>query len=178
MKQVYIILIFLNLIFLNLSSQVNSKGLTLKASDPELVEKNGIHGWTVKTTLTNNRKDTLFCFITSTNNYFDYLTNSSELYVDSGNSDTTEMVLIAIPPKGKRVINLLIRHTKTEPELIQSQYSIKFRICLGMYRAKNASELKTYYDLRKDKDKLRRIFLVSNAVKTKKIQLNQKIKLK
>lgn len=145
-------------------SQENSKGLSLKVKDLKTVEKNGKSSWALKATLTNHSRDTLFYFSTVDCEpaYFMAMAmaDSINLFSDFEKCNVATQTVIAIPPSGQRIIDLVI--SSTEP----MASSFKFKVLLSINRAKNINERIPHDLLVRGKDKDKHILLVSNRIKT------------
>lgn len=140
----------------------NSKGLALKVSDFILLEKNGKSSWAGKAAIYNKTRDTLFYFITPNCEASGFLVmafaDSVSLFADFEPCTNANKIIVAIPPKGKRVIDLVISSTRpvTSPG--------KFIVFLSAFKAKNGSEPNPNYNkIRKEVD--REIWLQSNKIK-------------
>jgi hypothetical protein len=152
----------------HLKVRKNSKGLSLEVKDLKTVEKNGKTSWTVKTILTNHSRDTLFYFGTpdcEQGGYMVYsgstMADSIPLFIDYKNCGTTRSLpqtVIAVPPSGKRTVNL---------EIISQKPSTcsKFSVCLSIYKAKNMNERNPNYDVMRIEGD-REVWLVSKRIKT------------
>jgi hypothetical protein len=149
----------------NCHSQENSKGLSLKVKDLKAVEKNGKASWTLKATLSNHARDTLFYFSTSDCEPADYLLYPLINEFDPGSVPFVsfekcfgEQTVIAVPPGGERTVNLEI----SAPKALTS--SFKFKLFLSVHKAKNTEE-RIPGELMRTKE--RRILVVSNKAKIK-----------
>jgi hypothetical protein len=96
-----------------LNTRKNSKGLTLKVTDLKTIAINGKTYWTVKTILSNHKRDTLY--------YFGYRNCESVYYLPSSGVDSLQLhstnegcdspeplTVLAVPPHSRRIVNLEI----------------------------------------------------------------------
>jgi hypothetical protein len=132
------------------------KKYSLKAEDLKAIQKDGKTSWTVKTTLTNRSHDTLFYFITTNCDPAYYAIDTMALFVDFKYCNTDEHTIIAVKPKGQRVIDLEISAIRPLTS------SISFRIFMFIYKAKNRNDSIPHEKLMKT----RSLMTVSNQIKT------------
>lgn len=168
MKYLLIRIIPLVLFFqTNCFSQENSKGLRLKVTEVNAIQKNGQTSWKAKAVLSNNTKDTLFYFNMPNceQAYFMVMAydNSLQLYSDFEKCDDVQISVTAIAPKESRKIDLIIssKNPVTTP--------IKFKVLLMLNKAKNSKEQIPRNDLDNlelMKKSKRHILIVSNRIKT------------
>lgn len=166
----FAIIIFTSLLFLIQTigfSQENSKGLRLKVTYLNSVQKNGQTSWKLKAEFKNKTKDTLFYFNYPNCEQASFMAmafdNTSELFSDFENCKEDQFVIIAIPPKQHRTIELLIssKNPVTKP--------IKFKVLLMLVRATNShdqtpkNDLNNFALMKKTK---RHMLIVSNSIKT------------
>ncbi len=110
------------------------KKYTLKAEDIKAVQKDGKTNWTVKTTLTNHSRDTLFYFVTTNCETANYSIDTMTLFVDSPKCETGKQTVIAIKPKGRQIVDLQISAIKPLTS------SMSFRIVMFIFKAKNMND--------------------------------------
>jgi hypothetical protein len=105
-----------------------------EVKDLKQVQKDGNTSWTVRATLTNRSKDTLFYFSSTCSEPANYMIDTMALFVDVKCCDTDQQTVIAIPPRGQRTVDLEISAHKSVTS------SIPFRIFFIIYKAKNINE--------------------------------------
>ena len=137
----------------------------LKVEDIKSVQKVGKTSWTAKTTLTNNSRDTLFYFsaVDCEPSYYmiGAAVDSIQLYSDFKPCNVPIQTVIAIPPKGQRIVNLEI--SSLQP--VTSSFDLT--VYLSINKAKNIGERIADDMLTRGKNKDRKIFLVSSQIKVK-----------
>jgi hypothetical protein len=111
-----------------------SKNYRLRAGASKAIQKNGKTSWVVKTTLTNRSRDTLFYFSSACSESIYYMIDQITLHVNGQKCDLDEQTVIAIPPRGKRKVELEISSYEplTSP--------VEFRLLLIMFKAKDLNE--------------------------------------
>lgn len=130
------------------------KKINLKAEDLKAVQKDGNTSWTVKATLTNRSRDTLYYFATPYCKSMDFSVDTTALFVNDDKCASSEQAVIAVKPKGQYIVDLEIG----SKEPLAS--SMEFRVVMFYKRAKNRNNSVTL-------DRYERMFLLlSNRIKT------------
>jgi hypothetical protein len=148
-------------------SQENSKGLRLKVTYLNSIQKNGQTSWKLKAEFTNKTKDTLFYFNYPNCEQAHFMVmaydDTTQLFSDFESCKEDQLIITAIPPKQHRTIELLISSKKpaTTP--------IKFKVLLMLNRANNShdqtpkNDLNNFTLMKKTK---RHMLIVSNRIKS------------
>jgi hypothetical protein len=106
----------------------------LRAEAPKAIQKNGQTSWLVRTTLTNRSRDTLFYFSSTCSEAPYFMVDAVSLYVDFKKCDSYEQTVIAVPPKGKRRIELELG---SRTPLVSS---VEFKFIFIIFKAKDLNE--------------------------------------
>jgi hypothetical protein len=160
MKKIIFSLAIIFFVINNIHSQENSKRISLKVKDLKTIQKDGKTSWTVKTILTNHSHDTLF-YISSTDCEPAYYSvgadiDSIQLLSNFKECHQPQRTVIAIPPSGKRTVNLEISSVKP----VTSSFKLIVYLITG--KAKNIDERISDHELFR---KERRMLVVSNRIK-------------
>jgi hypothetical protein len=147
-----------------LNTRKNSKGLTLKVTDLKTVEIKGKTCWTVKTILSNHRRDTVYYFSYKNCESVYYLVSSGfdslQLHANITGCDSLEpQTVIALPPHTQRIVNLEIHSARPMTS------TFKLRIYFMTAKANNLKDRIPEREIFTSDD--RPILVVSKDIKVK-----------
>jgi hypothetical protein len=133
------------------------KKYKLKVEDLMTLQKDGKTSWTVKTTLINRSKDTLFYFVTSNCEPSNFAVDTIALFVDFQPCETDKEIVVALPPKAHQITKLEISAVRPLTS------SLTFKMYMLIFKAKKLSDNISHDELMRTH---RMIVVASNQIKT------------